>query len=95
MQEIVDINKVIGENEKCVFYFMEKKHMNFLGNPIDDKHLFFWDECPTFPSNLQITLKSVRYIYIVTKTPELNMGVFTSQYKGYFIGENAGLFPKP
>ena len=30
----IQINKVIGENEKCVFYFMEKKHTNFLANPI-------------------------------------------------------------
>ena len=25
---------VIGENEKCVFYFTEKKEMDFLANPI-------------------------------------------------------------
>ena len=30
----IQINKVIGENEKCVFYFMEKTHMDFLANPI-------------------------------------------------------------
>ena len=25
----IQTNKVIGENEKCVFYFMEKKHTDF------------------------------------------------------------------
>ena len=25
----IQINKVIGENEKCVFYFMEKTKQNF------------------------------------------------------------------
>ena len=39
MQEIADILKisksiVTGENEKCVFYFTEKKHVDFLANPI-------------------------------------------------------------
>ena len=29
----VQINKVIGENEKCVFYY-GKNHMDFLDNPI-------------------------------------------------------------
>ena len=33
-QHIHQINKVIGENEKCVFYFTEKKHRDFLANPI-------------------------------------------------------------
>ena len=40
--EITDILKIskpinekfIGENEKYVFYFMEKSHMDFLANPI-------------------------------------------------------------
>ena len=27
------INKAIGENEKCVFYFMEKTKQTFLANP--------------------------------------------------------------
>ena len=33
---ILKISKsiVIGENEKCIFYFMEKKHMDFLANVI-------------------------------------------------------------
>ena len=31
--ENTQINKVIGENEKCVFYLMEKV-MDFLANPI-------------------------------------------------------------
>ena len=30
----IQINKVIGENEKCIFCFMEKKHSDFLANPI-------------------------------------------------------------
>ena len=30
----IPINTVIGENEKCVFYFMEKKVTDFLANPI-------------------------------------------------------------
>ena len=30
----IQINKVIGENEKCVFYFTEKKTMCFLANPL-------------------------------------------------------------
>ena len=30
----IQINKVIGENEKYVFYFMGKKHADFLANPI-------------------------------------------------------------
>ena len=31
----IQINKVMGENEKCTFYFGEKKpHMNFLAKPI-------------------------------------------------------------
>ena len=39
MQEIANILKisksiVIGENEKCIYYFMEKKHMDFLDNVI-------------------------------------------------------------
>ena len=25
----IQLNKVIGENEKCVFYFMEKTHKTF------------------------------------------------------------------
>ena len=29
----IQINKVIGENEKCVFYFMEKNHRNIFGQP--------------------------------------------------------------
>ena len=28
------ISNVIGENEKCVFYFMEKNHVDFVANPI-------------------------------------------------------------
>ena len=28
----IQIDKVIGENEHRVFYFMEKKHMGFLAN---------------------------------------------------------------
>ena len=31
----IQINKVIDENEKCIFYFTEKKNcMDFLANPI-------------------------------------------------------------
>ena len=30
----IQINKVSGENEKCVFYFMEKNCTDFLANPI-------------------------------------------------------------
>ena len=30
----IQINKVIGENEKCVFYFTEKSHRNFLATPM-------------------------------------------------------------
>ena len=31
----IQINKVIGEHEKCVFYLMEKNpHTDFLANPI-------------------------------------------------------------
>ena len=30
----IQINKVIGEHEKCVFYFTEKNHMDFLANPL-------------------------------------------------------------
>ena len=30
----IQINKVIGENEKCVFNFTEKNHGDFLANPI-------------------------------------------------------------
>ena len=29
----IQINKVIGENEKYVFYFTEKKHNGILANP--------------------------------------------------------------
>ena len=29
----IQINKVTGENEKCVFYFMEKKTYGHLGQP--------------------------------------------------------------
>ena len=33
----IQINKVIDENEKCIFYFTEKKNcMDFLANPILD-----------------------------------------------------------
>ena len=30
----IQINKAIGKNEKCVFYFTEKNHMHFLANPV-------------------------------------------------------------
>ena len=30
----IQITSVIGENEKCVFYFMEKNHMDSLANPV-------------------------------------------------------------
>ena len=30
----IQINNAIGKNEKCVFYFMEKNHTDFLANPI-------------------------------------------------------------
>ena len=29
----IQINKVIGENEKCVIYFMEKKPYGLFGQP--------------------------------------------------------------
>ena len=31
----IQINEVIGENKKCIFYFMEKNHMEFLASPIN------------------------------------------------------------
>ena len=36
--QYIQINKVMGENEKCVFYFMEKKHTDFLASPILSLH---------------------------------------------------------
>ena len=30
----IQVNEIIGENEKCVFYFMEKNLMDFLANPV-------------------------------------------------------------
>ena len=34
---------VIGENEKCVFYFKEKNHTNFLANPIHSRLPQYWE----------------------------------------------------
>ena len=31
----IQVNKVISEHEKCVFYFREKSHIDFLANPIE------------------------------------------------------------
>ena len=31
----IEINRVISENKKCVFYFTKKNHMDFLANPIE------------------------------------------------------------
>ena len=38
--ETLKIHKtiVIGDNEKCVFYFMEKNHTDFLADPISLSH---------------------------------------------------------
>ena len=30
----IQINKITDENEKCVFYFTEKKNTDFLANPV-------------------------------------------------------------
>ena len=46
MQDIANILKisksiVVGENEKCVFYFTEKKPMDFLGSSMLSKMLTY------------------------------------------------------
>ena len=33
----IQINEVIGENEKCVFHFTEKIHADILPNPVHTK----------------------------------------------------------
>ena len=39
----IQINKVIGENEKCVFYFMEKTIWTFWPTQYMYQELFFWN----------------------------------------------------
>ena len=46
--ENIQINKVIGENEKRVFYFTDKKHTDFLANPIKSQELTVHG-CNSFP----------------------------------------------
>ena len=37
----IQINKIIGENEKCVLFY-GKNHMDFLTNPVETKETFCW-----------------------------------------------------